>query len=61
MSPGLLAPVEVTTPTTPTGEAWLIVTLTMSQASDFQARLLPVTEQQDNTAWPHLELSLLLS
>ena len=26
MSPGLLAPIEVTAPTTPTGEAWLLVT-----------------------------------
>jgi hypothetical protein len=37
-SPGTLSPVEVTTPSAPTGGAWLVV---MSQPSDLQARLLP--------------------
>jgi hypothetical protein len=40
MSPGLKAPVEVTAPRR---SVWLVVTYTMSQASDLQARLLPVT------------------
>jgi hypothetical protein len=37
------APVEVTTPTAPTGETWLVVMYTMSQTSDLQARLFPGT------------------
>jgi hypothetical protein len=41
MSPGTLAPVEVTAPSAPTGEAWLVITEAMSQASDLQAKLLP--------------------
>ena len=41
MSPGTLAPVKVTVPSAPTGEAWLVVIQAMSQASDLQARLLP--------------------
>jgi hypothetical protein len=36
-----LAPVEVTDPRAPKGEAWLLVMLTMSQASDLQAKYLP--------------------
>jgi hypothetical protein len=43
MSPGHLASVEVTAPAAPTGELWLLVTYTVSQASDLQARLFPVT------------------
>jgi hypothetical protein len=43
MSPGLLAPFEVTTPTAPQEKLWVVVMHTMSQASDLQARLLPVT------------------
>lgn len=42
VSTGLLAPLKVTTPTAPTGEAWLLVTYTMSKTSDLQTRLLPV-------------------
>lgn len=43
VSTGLLAPLKVTTPTAPTGEAWLLIKYTMSQASGFHARHLPVT------------------
>ena len=36
MSPGTLAPVEVTTPTAPKGETWLLVTYTCSKLLTFR-------------------------
>jgi hypothetical protein len=38
-----MSPVEVTAPTTLTGETWLLDTYTIFQVSDFKAKFIPVT------------------